>query len=113
MSSSLKVTILLVASTTMALPACPASAADPGPDRVAALKEAVRRLSSQIEQNPTDAFNFLRRGRLHRKLGELDKALEDYDEAIRLDPKNSKAHIDRGNAWDDRRGRGKGDKSQY
>ena len=86
MSSSLKGTVLLVAFTTMALPACPASAADPGPDGVAALEEAVRRLSSQIEQDPTDAFNFLERGHLHRKLGEFDKAIEDYDEAVRLDP---------------------------
>jgi hypothetical protein len=74
MSSSLKGTVLLVAFTTMALHAClaPAADPDPGPVRVAALKERVRRLSSQIEQDPTDAFDFLRRGHLHRKLGEFD-----------------------------------------
>jgi beta-lactamase regulating signal transducer with metallopeptidase domain/tetratricopeptide (TPR) repeat protein len=83
-----------------------ASAADPGPDRVAALKEDVRRLkedvrrlTDKIEQDPTDASAFLARGLLRRTLGELDKAIEDYDEAIRLDPKNSHARVGRGETW--------------
>ena len=103
MSSSLKGTALLVAFTTMALAARPAPAADPESDSVAALREDERRLTEKIEQDPTDAESYFRRGLLREELHELDKAIEDYDEAIRLGPKNPLAYIGRGSAWNDKR----------
>jgi S1-C subfamily serine protease len=45
------------------------------------------------------AFTYLERGKAWRKKGEYDKAINDFDEAIRLEPKNSSAYYNRGFAW--------------
>jgi len=51
---------------------------------------------SSKEQQAVDAHD---RGREHFLKGEFDKAIEEYDEAIRLDPECSDAHLDRGTCY--------------
>ena len=45
------------------------------------------------------AVNYAIRGHLWQIKGESDKALADYNEAIRLDPKLRLAYVERGNLW--------------
>src|SRR5262245_43148789 len=45
---------------------------------------------------PTDAKGFVERGNAWTDKGEWDKAIKDYTEAIRLDPKSVEAFIGRG-----------------
>jgi len=49
-----------------------------------------------IEQNDEDYVN---RGRAYRELGEFDKAVADFGEAIRLNPQNATAFALRGDAY--------------
>jgi tetratricopeptide (TPR) repeat protein len=46
-----------------------------------------------------DAFYYVNRGMAWSNNKDYDKAIEDYDEAIRLDPKDAWAFLFRGNAW--------------
>ena len=43
---------------------------------------------------------YINRGVSYADLGEYERAIEDYDEAIRLDPQSARAYINRGNAYD-------------
>ncbi len=63
-----------------------AARADKGPRAVKANKS----------DGGTDLFN---RGNAHLRGGRFDKAIRDYDEAIRLDPRNVLAYNNRGNAY--------------
>jgi tetratricopeptide (TPR) repeat protein len=49
---------------------------------------------------PKDAAAFLARGSAWALKGEYDKAIQDYDEAIRLEPNRGDAFNNRGDAWD-------------
>jgi len=51
----------------------------------------VARLSRLILQCPTDAYNFSSRSVRWAQVGEYDRALADFDEAIRLDPDDRSA----------------------
>ena len=42
------------------------------------------------------------RGLAYRAKGDLDRAIGDYDQAIRLEPDNADAHNGRGVAWADK-----------
>src|SRR5262249_34813334 len=53
--------------------------------------------SVTYELNNADAFG--NRGLALIWMEEYDKALKDYDEAIRLDPRNARGFIGRGNVW--------------
>jgi tetratricopeptide (TPR) repeat protein len=49
---------------------------------------------------PAQASAHLSRGNMYRRKGQYDRALDDYDESLRLDPANSAAILtSRGNAW--------------
>ena len=50
------------------------------------------------------AFAYNNRGNVYRDKGDVDRALADYNEAIRLDPKYAVAYNNRANAY-----RGKGE----
>ena len=51
---------------------------------------------------PSDAIAFNNRGIAYHDKGDNDRAIADYDEAIRLDPKFARAFINRGNAYRDK-----------
>lgn len=56
----------------------------------------LNRLSSL---DPKDAVIYSDRGIVWKAESELDSALKDYTEAIRLDPTYATAYNNRGNAW--------------
>ena len=45
------------------------------------------------------SINYSYRGLAYREKGETDRAIADYTEAIRLDPKHAEAHVNRGQAY--------------
>jgi len=57
--------------------------------------------------NENEAQRAFERGVAHADLGETDKAIADYTEAIRLKPDDAKAYYNRGVAFED-----SGDKSK-
>src|ERR1700690_61133 len=57
---------------------------------------AVDALTSSLEIDPTYAAAYCCRGMAHLRKGELDKAMKDLDDAIRLEPKMPEAHVYRG-----------------
>src|SRR5262249_47531272 len=57
---------------------------------------AVDAYSAALEAVPTSARAYNQRGLAQHDRGALDRALEDYDEAIRLDPRDAAVHYNRG-----------------
>jgi tetratricopeptide (TPR) repeat protein len=53
-------------------------------DSAVLLDDAIPYFTDRIRANPRDAVAFAHRGRVRQEKGELDQALRDYDEAIRL-----------------------------
>lgn len=53
----------------------------------------------QIKDKPDDATAYLCRGMVLHSKNELDKAIADYNEAIRIDRRMSSAFLNRGNCW--------------
>ena len=51
------------------------------------------------QQVPESAETYTKSGDAWQDKGELDKAIEDYNKAIRLDPDYSSAYNNRGTAW--------------
>ena len=51
------------------------------------------------ELNKECAETYYKRGIAHSKKGELKLAIENYTQAIELDPDNSDAYYSRGGAW--------------
>ncbi len=49
---------------------------------------------------PKDAAAFLARGNAWALKGEYDKAIRDFNQAIRLEPNRGDAFLNRGDAWD-------------
>ena len=62
--------------------------------------EAIQCLDRKIAFAPEPGA-YIERGIAHRKLRKFDKAIKDYDEAIKLQPSNAVAHYDRGNVYRD------------
>src|SRR5260370_8441061 len=58
--------------------------------------EALKPYDGAIDPTHPDALDFFRRATAEQGLGQTDKALADYDSAIRLDPKNPLAYLGRG-----------------
>jgi tetratricopeptide (TPR) repeat protein len=70
-------------------------------NEVIPLDEGIDFFSAALRAKPS-ADDYVSRGRLWRAKGNVDKAIADYNEALRLDPKNQFAYNVRGNAWRDK-----------
>jgi tetratricopeptide (TPR) repeat protein len=60
---------------------------------------AIDACTSIIFLDPSNDGAFVNRGIAYRRLGDLDRAIRDYDEAIRLNPHAADAFNNRGNAF--------------
>jgi tetratricopeptide (TPR) repeat protein len=69
-------------------------------DEVVLVDKAIDHFTSQIRANPGDSFGYTMRAKILRDVkGEIDLAISDYNEAIRLDPTAGHLYAARGNAW--------------
>lgn len=59
-------------------------------------QEAIKHYDSVIDPKESDSLALYRRGVAHNGLGQTDRALADYSEAIRLDPDEPNAYFERG-----------------
>ncbi|RJF65216.1 caspase family protein [Rhodopseudomonas palustris] len=55
----------------------------------------VQNLSNRIDENPTDANAFYRRGQVYASKGAYWSAIKDFDDAIRLNPRDVEAYNNR------------------
>jgi tetratricopeptide (TPR) repeat protein len=60
---------------------------------------AIAACTSIINLDPHDDGAFVNRGIAYRRIGDLERAIKDYDEAIRLNPRAADAFNNRGNAF--------------
>jgi tetratricopeptide (TPR) repeat protein len=65
-----------------------------GADREAA--PTVAGLTAAIARQPKNVGNYVERAGLHYERGEYDRALADFEQALRLAPDNADAHLGRG-----------------
>ncbi len=63
--------------------------------------QALPFFTRELKQNPTAAA-YNTRGAIWNERGEHDRAIEDFSEAIRLDPQVKQFYNNRGVAWDDK-----------
>ena len=61
--------------------------------------KGVRLLTQVVRQEPGFARGWSNRGACHRGLGDSDQALEDYAEALRVDPWCASAFANRAMLW--------------
>jgi tetratricopeptide (TPR) repeat protein len=52
-----------------------------------------------IQSNPQNDGAYVNRGIAYRRLGDIDRAIRDYDQAIRVNPRAADAFNNRGNAF--------------
>ena len=60
---------------------------------------AIEACTSIILSNPSNDGAFVNRGIAYRRVGDIDRAIKDYDEAIRLNPNAADAFNNRGNTF--------------
>jgi tetratricopeptide (TPR) repeat protein len=53
--------------------------------------DAIKDLDKYLQNNPSDASAFYRRGQLYAKTGDFSLAIKDFDDALRLHPKDAEA----------------------
>ncbi|MGB6175067.1 MAG: caspase family protein [Methylocella sp.] len=53
--------------------------------------DAIKDLDRKLQNNPSDAAAFYRRGQLYAKIADYSHAIKDFDEALRLHPKDAEA----------------------
>ncbi len=75
-----------------------------GPQQQVAFCLAAAEIQAFLDANrprwdPKSAADLCTRGVLFVKAGQLDRALRDFDEAVRLDPKQANAYSERGNVY--------------
>jgi serine/threonine protein kinase/tetratricopeptide (TPR) repeat protein len=58
-------------------------------------ERAIETLSAAIDVHPADTRNYISRAEAYRSIGELDKALADYDMLIKLAPENPTGYLGR------------------
>ncbi|MBL8796681.1 MAG: tetratricopeptide repeat protein [Planctomycetia bacterium] len=97
--------LLAVALVLVVLPGC-------GGDKAAALLSqgdqamevkdydlALSCFDDYVKARPAEAAGYIRRGRVYRERGQLDKSIADYTEAIKLDPGSRLAYSGRSLAY--------------
>lgn len=57
--------------------------------------QAIRELDKAVKENPGDAMAYAQRGAAYAHQGELDRAISDLSEAIRLNPRMLEAYVNR------------------
>ena len=62
-------------------------------------KEYIKLYTASLTFNPKIVEDYIKRGNAYGYIGEHDKAIADYDEAIKLKPEYAKAYCRRGNAY--------------
>jgi tetratricopeptide (TPR) repeat protein len=72
-----------------------AEAAEKSVDHTLGLQTACAWHVKACVQEPNNSKAFVGRGGFYRSLGLFHRALNDYDRAIKLDPGNSSAHLQR------------------
>jgi tetratricopeptide (TPR) repeat protein len=70
-------------------------------------EDAVTHFTERIRANGSDAVAYAHRGRAWNELGEPDRALKDYDEALRLYPQHPVWLRDRGDIYEGKKELGK------
>jgi len=76
----------------LAVPAGPDSTSIPKPPVVNVKDlDAIKDLDKYLQNNPSDAAAFYRRGQLNAKIADFSHAIKDFDEALRLHPKDAEA----------------------
>jgi tetratricopeptide (TPR) repeat protein len=63
------------------------------------IERAVAHFTARIDANPSDASNYVNRAAVWTVLGDLDRALLDDTEAVRIDRDNALAYHNRGYTW--------------
>jgi tetratricopeptide (TPR) repeat protein len=71
------------------------------------VEKAIDFFTGQIRARPQDAFPFAMRAMLRQDKKEIDLALLDYNQAIKLDPHDPSLYCSRGSAWHSRHEYGK------
>ena len=96
-SASEMAAALRTAVSGIARRAAPAAPQTPHSERTAAPVPA--RSTSPISASSLTSVDYFRKGNDYANQGDYGKAIEDYDEAIRLDPKYAGAYHSRGQAY--------------
>ena len=65
-------------------------------------KEYIKLYTASLTFNPKIVEDYIKRGNAYSYIGEYDKAITDFDQAIRLKPHYAKAYYNRGNAYRDK-----------
>ena len=65
-------------------------------------KEYIKLYTASLTFNPKIVEDYIKRGNAYNYIGEHDKAIADYDQAIKLKPNYAKAYYNRGNAYRDK-----------
>jgi tetratricopeptide (TPR) repeat protein len=106
---SLRIGVLLIAIGVLAAAECPALAASQGDwdacksqDPDTTIAGCTRVLDAGDETPKVHSTVYNARGIAYKRKGDYDRAIVDYDEAIRLDPNNARAYSNRGNAYADK-----------
>ncbi len=71
-------------------------------DEVIPVEDGIVYFTRQIAAQPENAFHYVMRATLYDDRHDIDKALADYDEAIKLDPSQGWVFNNRGIAWTDK-----------
>lgn len=67
--------------------------------RVQDEKDPIKAFLAPSQRDPDNARTFLVRGNTWLGKKDYDKAIREFDEAIRLDPRNAEGYVCRGHAW--------------
>ncbi len=69
-------------------------------------KKEIVRNTADLTLNPKMVENYIKRGNAYSYIGEYDKAIADYTEAIKLNPNDVDAYYTRGKLYDMKKSNG-------